>query len=106
MILGRLRQARDPGRGSEGTKAGPEPGSGAAGLPAQSRLWLRWPRRPVGSQPCAGAAVGVRRAAPRPARVSFEPAGQACAVAAAGEDGGGRRGGAGGSGTLLRVRVA
>lgn len=43
---------------------------------------------------------------PCPALVSVKPAGQACAVAAAGEDGGGRRGGAGRLGAFLRVGVA
>jgi hypothetical protein len=41
-----------------------------------------------------------------PGLVWSQPAGQACAVAAAGEDGGGRRGGAGGSGAFLCVGVA
>lgn len=49
------------------------------------------------------AAVSLR---PCPALVSVKPAGQACAVAAAGEDGGGRRGGAGGLGAFLRVGIA
>lgn len=46
---------------------------------------------PSYSGPAFLAAVGVRL---RPSLISVEPAGQACAVAAAGEDGGGRRGGA------------
>lgn len=49
------------------------------------------------------AAVGVL---PCPALVSVKPAGQACAVAAPGEDGGGRHRGAGGLGAFLRVGVA
>lgn len=72
------------------------------------RLWLNqeagrpgFRRREVcaygcraGSSNCSSAlraVVGVRS---RPALISVEPAGRACAVAAAGEDGGGRRGGA------------
>lgn len=49
------------------------------------------------------AAVGVLSC---PALVNVKPTGQACAVAAAGEDGGGRRGGAGGLSAFLRVGVA
>lgn len=76
-ILGRMRQlqVRDHGRDSKGTKAAHEPGSGAAGLPAQKRLRLRRPRRPVCPQACAGANVGARPR-PRPAPGSWEPAGR------------------------------
>lgn len=51
----RLRQlqARSEGRGNEETKDAQELGSGAVGLPAQSSLRLRRPRRPFLLQPGA-----------------------------------------------------
>lgn len=47
----RQLQPRKHGRENEGTKAAFAPGSGAAGLPAQSSPRLRRPRRPVCFQP-------------------------------------------------------
>lgn len=62
LILGRLRQLQVRGQSqvSKGTKPAHEPGSGEGGLPAQNRLRLRRPRRPVCSKACAGANVGAR----------------------------------------------
>lgn len=104
MILGRLRQARDPGRESEGRSLILNQEAGQQGF--RRRAAFGYGGRAGPSDPGPAPELPSACAAPRPALVSFEPAGQACAVAAAGEDGGGRRGGAGGSGTLLRVRVA
>ncbi|KAF3829189.1 hypothetical protein GH733_003453 [Mirounga leonina] len=65
--LERLRQlhARKHGRDGEGTKAKLATGNGAAGLPAQSSLRLRQPRRPVCFQPRAPGG-GPRGPSPRP----------------------------------------